>query len=209
MRRKKHGAERLAACAEYILPDEKTDSRVIFGNDNPVHLEIGCGKGDFILGMAIANPDINFIAVERVSDVLVLAAEKISASGVHNVRLAVMNAADVCDRFAPGSISRIYLNFSDPWPKKGYAKRRLTYRSFLQLYKAVMTTDGSLYMKTDDLPLFEFSCAELTECGFDVTCVTNDLHASEYAAGNVMTEYERNFTLAGKKINSLRAFLKG
>ncbi|MBQ7699635.1 MAG: tRNA (guanosine(46)-N7)-methyltransferase TrmB [Clostridia bacterium] len=209
MRRKKNGAQRLAACGEFILPDSVSDLKEIFGNDNPVHLEIGCGKGDFVCGTAEAHPDINFIAIERISDVLMLAAEKAKSKDLSNVRLAVMNAAVLNEKFAPGSISRIYLNFSDPWPKKGYAKRRLTYRSFLQIYKQILTKNGSIFLKTDDENLFDFSVEELKENGFEITDMTRDLHASEYAKDNIMTEYERNFTEMGKKINMLRAYLKG
>ena len=209
MRRKKHGQERLSACGELILPESITPSDEIFGNTAPVHLEIGCGKGDFVCGMAEKHPDINFIAIERISDVLMLAAEKVKAKGLKNVRLAVMNAANLAERIAPHSIERIYLNFSDPWPKKGYAKRRLTYKAFLDIYKTLLEENGSIFVKTDDTGLYEFSLTELSENGFTITDKTTDLHASGYANDNVMTEYERNFTSSGKKINMLRAYLKG
>lgn len=209
MRRKKHGAERLAACGELILPDGFVIPADVFGSDAPVMLEIGCGKGDFICGTAEKAPDVNFIAIERISDILMLAAEKVAAKGLENVRLAVMNAALLDERFPPHCVDRIYLNFSDPWPKKGYAKRRLTHRGFLEKYRKILKENGSLFLKTDDLPLFEFSAEELTEFGFVITDMTNDLHGSVYAEDNVMTEYERNFSSAGKKINMLRAYLKG
>ena len=207
MRKKKHGQQRLQACGKYILEAGITEPKALFLNENPTHLEIGCGKGDFIRGMAEAHPDINFIAIERIPDVLMLAAEKVKSAELKNVRLAAFNAAYLPERLAPHSVSRIYLNFSDPWPKKGHAKRRLTYRAFLDIYKQILTPDGSLFLKTDDLQLFEFSIAELSESGFDVRDVTYDLHNSPYAEGNVMTEYERNFASQGKKINSLRAYL--
>lgn len=208
MRRKKHGAERLSACAEYLLGEDAAAPEEIFGNKNPVYLEIGCGKGDFICGTAAAMPDVNFIAIERIPDVLMLAAEKVKENGCKNVKLAALNAALLPERIAPHSISRIYLNFSDPWPKKGHAKRRLTHKTFLDIYKQILTPDGSLFLKTDDLSLFEFSVEELSNNGFTVRDVTYDLHASPYADGNVMTEYERNFVSQGKKINSLRAYLR-
>ena len=207
MRKKKHGAERLQACGEYVLDGGLCDPKSVFENGRPVHLEIGCGKGDFICGMAAAEPDINFIAIERIPDVLTIAAEKVKAAGYGNVRLAAFNAAYLAERIAPHSISRIYLNFSDPWPKKGHAKRRLTYRSFLDIYKQILTPDGSLFLKTDDLQLFEFSIEQLRGSGFDVRDITYDLHNSPYAENNVMTEYERNFVSQGKPINSLRAYL--
>lgn len=209
MRRKKNGQSRLAACGDILLPDEITELSAVFGNENPAHLEIGCGKGDFICGMSEAYPDINFAAIERISDVLMLAAEKAKSKGLHNVRFAVMNAAQAGERFISGSFERIYLNFSDPWPKKGYAKRRLTYRAFLDIYKRVLTPDGSIFLKTDDENLFDFSIEELKFSGFEITDMTRDLHSSEYAKDNVMTEYERNFAAQGKKINMLRAYLRG
>ena len=209
MRRKKNGPARLAACGDLILTDAVADPRAIFGTGHPVHIEIGCGKGDFICGMAEKHPEIDFIAIERISDVLMLAAEKVKAKGLKNVRLGVMNAALLSEKFAPHSIERIYLNFSDPWPKKGYAKRRLTYKTFLDVYKSILTDYGSIFMKTDDTQLFDFSLEELSENGFTVTVVTTDLHGSEFAADNVMTEYEKNFVSEGKKINMLRAYLKG
>ena len=209
MRRKKHGKERLDKCKDILLPDEKTDLSVVFGNSNPVHLEIGCGKGDFICGTAAKHKDINFVAIERISDVLMLAAEKAMTADIKNVRFAVMNAALLAEKFEPHTIERIYLNFSDPWPKKGYAKRRLTYRAFLDIYKIILTKNGSIYLKTDDNSLFEYSVEELKKDGFEITDFTRDLHGSEYSADNVMTEYERNFVSEGKKINMLRAYLKG
>ena len=207
MRKKKYGKERLEACGEYVLGEAAADLHEVFGNENPVYLEIGCGKGDFICGTAAANPGINFIAIERIPDVLMLAAEKVKANGYNNVRLAAFNAALLPERIPAHSVSRIYLNFSDPWPKKGHAKRRLTYRAFLDIYKQILTPHGEIFLKTDDLSLFEFSISELRDAGFDVRDVTYDLHASPYAEGNVMTEYERNFVSQGKKINRLTAYL--
>ena len=208
MRRKKHGKERLEKCGDILLPEEKKSFKDVFGNENPVRLEIGCGKGDFICGTAAKEPDINFVAIERISDVLMLAAEKAKAADIKNVRFAVMNAANLVEKFEPHTIERIYLNFSDPWPKKGYAKRRLTYRAFLDIYKTVLTNNGSIYLKTDDDSLFEFSVEELNDNGFEITDITRDLHGSGYAKDNVMTEYEKNFVSEGKKINMLRAVRK-
>lgn len=208
MRRKKHGAERLFACGDVILPEGIADPSALFGRNAPLHVEIGCGKGDFICGTAEKNPGTDFIAIERIPDVLMLAAEKVKEKGLSNVRLAVMNAADLMNRLPAHSVERIYLNFSDPWPKKGYAKRRLTHRGFLQIYRGILAPGGGIYMKTDDNALFEFSLEELPACGFAVTDVTRDLHESGYASDNVMTEYERNFSAQGKKINMLRAVMK-
>lgn len=207
MRRKKNGAARLSACSEYLMPEVFTSYEDIFGKASEVRLEIGCGKGDFICGTAEKEPGVCFIAIERISDILMLAAEKVSAAGLSDVRLMCLNANKLGEYFPEHGISRIYLNFSDPWPKKGYAKRRLTHRGFLEIYKKLLVPGGSLFLKTDDDSLFDFSISELTDCGFRLEAVTRDLHNSEYAADNVMTEYERNFSAAGKHINSLRAYL--
>ena len=186
----------------------KTGKPGIPGERRVFCAEIGCGKGDFICGTAEKNPGTDFIAIERISDVLMLAAEKVKEKGLSNVRLAVMNASDLMNRLPAHSVERIYLNFSDPWPKKGYAKRRLTHRGFLQIYRGILAPGGGIYLKTDDNALFEFSLEELPACGFAVTDVTRDLHESGYASDNVMTEYERNFSAQGKKINMLRAVMK-
>ena len=137
MRRKKHGAERIAACSEILIPSpitEQTHPQSFFSNEKPVCLEIGCGKGDFAVGMSAKHQDLNFIAMERVADVACLALEKAMAASdtrADNLRFIIADARNLTEFFVPHSFDRIYLNFSDPWPKKGYAKRRLTHRGFL------------------------------------------------------------------------------
>ena len=201
MRKKKHGAERISACGDYIVSDPAGIT------DFPIELEIGCGKGSFILGMAKRNPDTKYIAMERVSDVLLLAAEKIKAEDVDNVRFIIGDARNLKEYFPASSVKRIYLNFSDPWPKKGYAKRRLTYRTFLELYKEILIPDGEIVFKTDNRPLFDFSLEEFAACGFKLRELTYDLHNSEYNVDNIVTEYERNFSEKGYSINRVVAFL--
>ena len=209
MRKKKHGAERIEACAELRIADpaamlEGFDK--IFGNGNPVHMEIGCGKGNFACGMAKKYPDVNFVAVERVADVCCIALEKAKAAADEresdNLRFLIGDAKILADNVAPHSLDCIYLNFSDPWPKKGHAKRRLTHRGFLEIYKNLLKEDGILRLKTDNLGLFDFSLEEFEAIGATVLWQTRDLHASEKNADNVMTEYEKNFSEKGFSICS-------
>ncbi|MBR2927299.1 MAG: tRNA (guanosine(46)-N7)-methyltransferase TrmB [Clostridia bacterium] len=208
MRRKKHGAERIAACAELlIVPDGESpvNPAQYFPIPAPIHLEIGCGKGDFAVGMAQKHGDVNFIAMERVPDVACIALEKAMQKKTErpdNLRFLIGDAQHLEEWFAPHSIDCIYLNFSDPWPKKGYAKRRLTYRAFLERYRNLLTEGGLLRLKTDNQGLFEFSLEEFEALGLTVEWITRDLHASEKADENVMTEYERNFSEKGQVIYS-------
>ena len=210
MRKKKNGEARLSACAELLLDHTEKIGKealcAVFGNDHPVRLEIGCGKGNFILNTAMKHPELNFIAMERISDVLVIAAEKVKASGICNVRLLVADARALPDRFDDGIFDAIYLNFSDPWPKSGHYKRRLTYRDFLEKYKAVLKEDGAIFLKTDNRPFFDFSLEELSASGFRLQNVTYDLHNSPFASGNVQTEYEANFSAQDIPINRVEAY---
>ena len=211
MRKKKHGAERIEACAELLIktPTAECDPReagVYFKDSRPVRLEIGCGKGNFAVGMAAANQDVNFIAIERVADVCCLALEKAMAAKEDrpgdNLRFVIGNAENLKEWFPLHSVEGIYLNFSDPWPKKGYAKRRLTHRNFLKSYREMLVEGGYLYLKTDNEGLFDFSLEEFEAEGLTVEFVTRDLHNSEKADGNVMTEYEKNFSSQGMPIYS-------
>ena len=209
--KKKHGAERLEACGNIVIKDlraEGNTSQALFGNDNPIRIEIGCGKGDFIVGTAAKEPDVNFLAVEKVSDVLVIAAEKVRDSGLGNVRVCCVDAKELSEIFPKGSIDRIYLNFSDPWPKARHEKRRLTYRTFLEIYKQILREDGAIYFKTDNRGLFDFSLEEFKEFGMRMEKLTFDLHNSEYMEGNVMTEYEKRFSSMGVPINRVECYYK-
>ena len=209
MRKKKHGAERIEACAELRISDPATmrdGFEGIFDSSAPVHMEIGCGKGNFACGMAKANPDVNFVAVERVADVCCIALEKAKASADErerdNLRFLIGDAKILAESVKPHSLDCIYLNFSDPWPKKGHAKRRLTHRSFLDIYKNLLKEDGLLRLKTDNVGLFDFSLEEFEAVGATVIWQTRDLHASEKNADNIMTEYEKNFSEKGFSICS-------
>ena len=214
MRKKKHGAERIAACAEYLISDVTplstlgSNPTAIFPASRPIHMEIGCGKGSFAVGMAAANPQWNFIAMERVSDVACCALEKAKATASDrsedNLRFLIGDAMNLGEWVEPHSVSRIYLNFSDPWPKKGYAKRRLTYRGFLELYKKILVEGGELYLKTDNEGLFDFSMEEFEAMGLTILFSSRDFHKTPEAEGNIMTEYETNFSSQGMPIYCAR-----
>ncbi len=220
MRKKRNSDSRIEKCAALLVrPPEILMENGVYAPfpeelmGASVSLELGCGKGDFICGMAKAHPDRLFYAVERIDSVMLFALEKRAALLADepelpdNVRFIVGNAADAANWFPENSVSDIYLNFSDPWPKKGYYKRRMTYRGFLDVYARVMKNGGELHVKTDNSVLFDFSLEELAESPFSVLWQTRDLHSSQFADGNVMTEYERRFTDMGVPINALCAVL--
>ena len=177
--------------------------REVFGNDNPIVVELGCGKGRFTAGVAAAEPDVLFIAVEMVPDAMVVAMERCVNAGLTNVFFVDANADQLPHFFAPEEIDRIYLNFSDPWPPKGQHKRRLTHPAFLTVYERFLKERGEICFKTDNRPLFEHSICYLSQFGFGLFDVTFNLHATD--TPNVMTEYERNFSLQGMPIYRLVA----
>ncbi|MBQ8719582.1 MAG: tRNA (guanosine(46)-N7)-methyltransferase TrmB [Clostridia bacterium] len=208
MRKKKNGEARLDACREFIcekplLP--MIDPSESYGMSGaPVYLEIGAGKGGFAVQMAERHGGVCYFAMEKVSDCVVLAAERAkAANGLSNLHFIIDGADELADWFAPGTVDGIFLNFSDPWSKKGYAKRRLTHRHYLALYMNLLKTGGKLRFKTDNVGLFDFSLEEIEAIGIKCDAVTRDLHASEHAEGNIMTEYETAFVEAGMKINML------
>lgn len=208
MRRKKNLDARLEACADIQLkPDESgtpANFNKIFSNGNPVELEIGCGKGRFITEIAKRKPDVNFVALERQPNVIVAAMEKIAAEGLKNVRFICTDAQCVSTLFMPGSIERIYLNFSCPFPKRRYAKHRLTYRDFLRKYVLILKPFGEIHMKTDNKAFFEFTLNEFCHEDFKLKNITFDLHNSGFE-GNIETEYEARFSENGCPIYRLEA----
>jgi tRNA (guanine-N7-)-methyltransferase len=181
----------------------------VFKNSNPIHIEIGTGKGGFIIGMAKRNPKINYIGIEKYDSVLVRALEKLEESEVSNVRLVRFDAIKLTELFAENEVSRVYLNFSDPWPKVRHAKRRLTHKNFLTQYQNILVDDGELHFKTDNRALFEFSLESLCNYGVNLKNVSLDLHQTEFhLRENVTTEYERKFSEKGFKIKRLEANFK-
>lgn len=177
----------------------------IFGNKNPLHVEFGSGRGSFIMGMAEKYPNINYLAFERNSKVVIRALKKLPEECPENFYFAHSDIKLIDEIFNDNDLDRIYLNFSDPWPKKRHSKRRLTYRGFLKDYERILKSSGDLHFKTDNDGLFNFSIEELKEQGCNITLVTRDLHNSQYSEDNVMTEYEKKFSKQGKKINKLIA----
>jgi len=181
----------------------------LFGNDAPIHIEIGMGKGRFLMRQAMLNPDINYIGIEMYSSVLVRAvqkAEETAAAGMDtgNFRFIRMDANGLAAVFAPGEIKKIYLNFSDPWPKERHAKRRLTSSGFLKLYWSLLPEGAAVEFKTDNTELFDFSLEEIKESDWTLTAHTYDLYSDpEMLEGNVRTEYEEKFTAKGNKICKL------
>ena len=203
MRKKKNADGRLASHEGLVLTCPETPIGRTEGRE--IYLEIGAGKGGFAIEMAKRNPGADYYAMERVKDCIVLATEKADAEGrPENLHFMIDGADTLPSWFAEGSIDRIFLNFSDPWHKKGYFKRRLTYRKYLALYFTLLREGGELCFKTDNVPLFDFSLEEIASVDLVPEVVTRDLHASPYAEGNVMTEYERSFVSQGMKINMLR-----
>jgi tRNA (guanine-N7-)-methyltransferase len=181
----------------------------LFENSNPIHIEIGMGKGQFILTLAKQNPQINYIGIERYSSVLLRALEKFDTEEfceLTNVRFICMDAMELPDVFEAEEVEKIYLNFSDPWPKKRHARRRLTSTVFFAQYDKVLAKDGVVEFKTDNRPLFEFSLEQVEEAGWKLLGSTFDLHHdAAMNQGNVMTEYEEKFSAQGNPIHKLIA----
>lgn len=212
MRPKKNRVTRLENVKElFAVTDDggKIDIPASFGEDTSISIEIGCGKGRFICGKAERNPDKKFIAFERVADVNMMAMEKAFAAGLTNVRFHNGDAKELCNLLPPHSVDTVYLNFSDPWPKKRNAKRRLTSPLFLEMYKGLLAPDAVIYFKTDNIGLFEYSLETFAECGYTLSNVCYDLHNDGVlSANNIQTEYEEKFSEKGFTINYLEARLK-
>ena len=195
----------------YVVHEEETrvgSWHEIFGNDHPIHIEIGMGKGRFLMELAAKNPDINYVGIEKYSSVLIRALEKMAEMEMPltNIRFVRMDAEAITKVFGAGEVDRIYLNFSDPWPKDRHAKRRLTSKEFFARYNVILKGDGRVEFKTDNRPLFDFSVESVKEAGWNLDAVTYDLHHDEeLCKGNVMTEYEEKFFSKGNPIHKLIA----
>ncbi len=197
------GSRETIAANDYVIHDEESMKgkwSSVFGNDHPIHIEIGMGKGKFIIEMAKRNPDINYVGIEKFSSVLVRAIEKQNEEQLPNLKFVRMEAEYIENVFDKGEVGYIYLNFSDPWPKDRHAKRRLTSVQFLARYINILAKDGGITFKTDNRPLFDFSLEQIDEAGWIKDVVTFDLHNSEFVEGNVMTEYETRFSEMGNPI---------
>lgn len=240
MKKKKNGAQRINLLSNLMVTDidsffENKDE--IYSEKRPLRIEIGCGKGDFIRQKSIKEPDYNYLAIEKIADVCIIATEKYATSRglgklasnggwekpngtvykfdgecvdftkeeMGNVRFTVGDAKELLTHLPDSSVDAIYINFCDPWGKKGHAKRRLTHISFLNMYSRILTKNGRIYFKTDNRPLFDFSLEEVESAPFTLEYHTFDLHASEMDKENIRTEYERNFSEKGFKINMLIA----
>lgn len=185
--------------------ENKGKWREVFGNDNPLHIEIGMGKGKFITELALRNPNINYIGIEKFSSVLIRAVEKMNELKLDNLLFIRMDAEEIVDVFEKGEVDKIYLNFSDPWPKDRHAKRRLTSRQFLARYDIILDKAGDVNFKTDNRSLFDFSVEEIKEANWEITGITYDLHNSDMNEGNIMTEYEEKFSAKGNPIHKVIA----
>ena len=204
-------AEYIAQHPDVILPnpeDYKGKWNEAFGNNNPIHIEVGTGKGQFVLGMEKQNPEINYIGIELFDSVIVCALEKIEeANKPSNLRLLKIDGAKLEEYFAKDDVSRVYLNFSDPWPKARHAKRRLTHGNFLTVYENVLIDNGEIHFKTDNRGLFEYSLVSMNEYGMALKYVSLDLHAN-MPEDNIMTEYEEKFSKLGQPIYRLESQFK-
>ncbi|MGF0111322.1 tRNA (guanosine(46)-N7)-methyltransferase TrmB [Streptococcus sp. SGI.013] len=207
MRKRKGAEDLLANHPQYVItnPEEaKGHWHEVFGNDHPIHIEVGSGKGRFITGMAAQNPHINYIGIDIQLSVLSYALDKVLEADLPNVKLLLVDGSSLTNYFADGEVDLMYLNFSDPWPKKRHEKRRLTYKSFLDTYKQILPENGEIHFKTDNRGLFEYSLASFSQYGMLLKQVWLDLHASDYE-GNVMTEYEEKFSNKGQVIYRVEA----
>lgn len=198
------GARETIAESQWIVQDPaalRGKWRERFGNDHPVYLEIGTGKGKFINQLAQENPNINYVGIEKYSSVLIRALDKLDESQIQNLLFIRGDAELICEYFGEGEVDRIYLNFSDPWPKDRHAKRRLPSKEFLRRFAQILTPEGTIEFKTDNRALFDFAVEEVEAGGFEILQITYDLHSDPVMKeGNIMTEYEERFSAKGNPI---------
>lgn len=201
------GSEEAILNSPYVVhqPEQyRGNYRELFGNDNPMEIEVGMGKGRFIMELAALNPGINYIGIERYPSVLLRALQKRQELELPNIYFICVDAKRLNEIFSPGEVARIYLNFSDPWPKDRHAKRRLPSREFLARYGEILPGNGSVEFKTDNKGLFAFALEEAEASGWRLDACTFDLHHdAEMMEGNVMTEYEEKFSGMGNPIHKM------
>lgn len=202
------GAEESIASSPYVVQEpekQKGQWHQVFGNTNPIFIEVGMGKGRFIMELAQKHPENNYIGIERYSSVLLRALQKREELELPNIQFMCVDAKQMADYFEKGEVSHIYLNFSDPWPKDRHAKRRLTSPEFMKVYEQILAENGKVEFKTDNRGLFDYSLEAIPQTGWQIEEFTFDLHHSPMAEGNVMTEYEMKFASEGKPICKLIA----
>ncbi|EMF0594397.1 tRNA (guanosine(46)-N7)-methyltransferase TrmB [Enterococcus faecium] len=207
VRNRPGAAEMLAAHPNFVISDPtlwKGKWNELFENDHPIHIEIGMGKGQFITGMAKAHPEINYIGVEMQVSVVSIALDKLIEQPLPNLKLLHVDGSTLTEYFADSEVDQIYLNFSDPWPKKRHEKRRLTYKTFLAVDEQILRPNGEIHFKTDNQGLFEYSLASFSQYGMILKQVWLDLHQSQFE-GNIMTEYEEKFSSKGQRIYRVEA----
>lgn len=207
VRNRPGAAEMLAAHPNFVISDPtlwKGKWNELFGNDHPIHIEIGMGKGQFITGMAKAHPEINYIGVEMQVSVVSIALDKLIEQPLPNLKLLHVDGSALTEYFADSEVDQIYLNFSDPWPKKRHEKRRLTYKTFLAVDEQILRPNGEIHFKTDNQGLFEYSLTSFSQYGMILKQVWLDLHQSQFE-GNIMTEYEEKFSSKGQRIYRVEA----
>ena len=207
VRNRPGAAEMLAAHPNFVISDPtlwKGKWNELFENDHPIHIEIGMGKGQFVTGMAKAHPEINYIGVEMQVSVVSIALDKLIEQPLPNLKLLHVDGSALTEYFADSEVDQIYLNFSDPWPKKRHEKRRLTYKTFLAVDEQILRPNGEIHFKTDNQGLFEYSLASFSQYGMILKQVWLDLHQSQFE-GNIMTEYEEKFSSKGQRIYRVEA----
>lgn len=199
LRKVKNAYEDLCKDSKYFISNPKDYknkwNELVFKNDNPIHIEVGCGKGQFMMGLAKYFPDINFIAIEKYDSVLIRTLEKALTYDIPNLRLILLDANQLSEVFEKEEVSRIYLNFSDPWPKKRHAKRRLTSYIYLDIYKQILPINGEIFQKTDNRGLFESSLESFSQNNWYLSNISLDLHKTD--TFNIMTEYEEKWSPKG------------
>lgn len=210
MRSKKNRDVRLERVKDLFctVNEDKIDIAASYDEKLPLWVELGCGKGTFACKMSEKHPEVNYLAFEKVIDVLMMAMEKATRDGCGNLKFYSGDAENICTLLDGEKIDALFINFCDPWPKKRNAKRRLTSPLFLEKYKGILADGARIYFKTDNRPLFDYSLETFIECGYTLDNVCFDLHASPLNENNIQTEYEQNFSEKGFSINYLEAYLK-
>ncbi len=199
------GSEKIIETNKYVIQkpkDMKSNWRNVFDKKGPLHIEIGMGKGQFITTMAKLYPNINYVGIEKYSSVLIRAIQKIEEDYIPNLRFLCIDATELTEIFEKGEVDKIYLNFSDPWPKDRHAKRRLPSKEFLSRYDQILKPNGILEFKTDNRGLFDFAVEQVSEANWKIDQITYDLHNdNDMNSGNIMTEYEQKFSSMGNPIH--------